>query len=90
MSVRADLTRRLARLEQRRGRIELPKLILICNAITPERRLSLAPGERVVTDWSTDVDGFVVGSERITTQPGDDGRRCDPVITWSGSISWVS
>lgn len=89
MSVRASLIRRLALLEQRCGRMEVPKFILICNRIEPERRRSLAPGEHIVTDWLSDVDGLVVGSERITTEPDDHGKQCDPVITWSHAISWV-
>lgn len=90
MDLRRTLAGRIARLEQRLGRIALPKFIVVCDRIEPERRARLAPGARIVTDWDSDVDGFVVARERLTTDPGDPGRRCEAVITWSRFITWKS
>jgi hypothetical protein len=88
MSISANLRFRLTRLEQRHGRTELPKFILLCTSDSTNSD-SLAPGERIVTDWITDIDGYVVGTKRITEDPDDHGRRCDPVVTWSRGISWI-
>jgi hypothetical protein len=38
----------------------------------------LAPNERVVNDWYRDLGGIVWSRERITTDPDDCGRRCEP------------
>jgi hypothetical protein len=87
MELRRTLAGRIARLEQRFGRVELRKFIVMCGSIGAERRVRLAPGERVVTDYYSDVDGFVLARERITTDPADEGRRAEPVVTWSRFLS---
>jgi hypothetical protein len=90
MNLRRTLTGRIARLEQRMGKIESPKFIIVCDPVEAERRARLAPGERIVTDWYSDVDGFVLARERLTTDYADQGRRCEPVVTWSRLITWKS
>ena len=90
MELTRILAGRIARLEQRLGRIELPKFIVMCGPIEAERRGRLAPGERMVTDWYSDVDGYVLARECITTDPADDGRRSEPLVTWSRFLSWKS
>jgi hypothetical protein len=68
MELRRTLAGRIARLEQRLGRIELPKFIVMCGPIEAERRVRLAPGERIVMDYHSDVDGYVLAREHITTE----------------------
>lgn len=86
MELRRTLAGRIARLEQRLGR-ELRKFIVMCGPIGAERRVRLAPGERIVTDYYSDVDGFVLARGRITTDPADEGQRSEPVVTWSRFLS---
>ena len=90
MNLRRTLAGRIARLEQLSGRTALPKFMIVCDTIEPDRRARLAPGERIVTDWTSDVDGFVLARERLTTDRADQGRRCEPVVTWSRFITWKS
>lgn len=86
--MKRDLLRRMTRLETRFGALDAPKFILLMDGNAQEPCKSLAPGERIVIDWYSDVDGFVLARERITTDPADDGRRCEPTVTWSGRIRW--
>lgn len=86
--MRRDLLRRITRLETSSGHVRLPKFVLVTNSIAREQRESIAAGERIVIDWVNDVDGFVNARERITTDPADEGRRCEPIVTWSRRISW--
>jgi hypothetical protein len=90
MELSRSLSRRIAKLEQRLWYVEMPKFIVLCTNITKERRDHLAPGERIVVDWLSDVDGFANAIERITTEPEDQGRRCPEVITWSRWVRWIS
>jgi hypothetical protein len=74
--MRKDLLRRIAQLEQRSLPKEIPPFVVIVDAIGAERRKSLADNERIVEDWFRNDHNFVLASERITSVPGDEGRRC--------------
>ena len=78
--MRRDLLRRLAKLEERDGPQALPLLrtVWITDCIEEPRRTALAPGERIVLDWYSDVNFEVLARERITTDLCDEGRRCEP------------
>ena len=80
MELRGSLARRIARLEQRLGGIEMPKFIVMDRPIEAERRAHLAPGERIVIDWYSDVCGWVSARERITTDPEDQGQQGEPTF----------
>ena len=82
------LARRLRRLELRHAIVEIPKFVVGTTTIDAERRASLTAGERIVWDWVSDMDGFVVARERITCYPADQGLRCTPVTTWTSSYRW--
>jgi hypothetical protein len=90
MNLRSTLAGRIARLEQHLGKIELPKFIIVCDPVDAERRVRLAPGERIVTDVESDLDGFVVARKRITMDTKDHGLRSEPMVTWSRFITWKS
>jgi hypothetical protein len=44
--------------------------------ISPERRKSMQPDERIVVDWYRNYIGVTEGRNRITTDPADQGRKC--------------
>jgi hypothetical protein len=75
--MRRDLERRLARLEQGQGAGHILRTIRVTDYIDEARRKALAPGERIVLDWYSDVDFGVLARERITTDPVDEGHRCE-------------
>jgi len=75
--MKKDLLRRLDRLEQRIGSIDLPRMVIA----TMIDETGLAPGERVVEDWLTDIDGWVTAELRVTSDPNDQGKRCTPVVS---------
>jgi hypothetical protein len=77
--MRRDLLRRLAKLEERDRPQALPLLrtVSITDCIEERQRKALAAGERIVLDWYSDVNFEVLARERITTDPGDEGRRCE-------------
>jgi hypothetical protein len=81
--MRRELLRRLAKLEERYRPPALPLLrtVWITDCIAPSRRQALAPGERIVLDWESEVNFEVSARERITTDPCDEGRRCEPSST---------
>jgi len=77
LTMKKDLLRRLDRLEQRIGSIDLPRMVIA----TMIDETGLAPGERVVEDWLTDIDGWVTAELRVTSDPNDQGKRCTPVVS---------
>jgi len=72
------LERRLARLEQRLGPIDLPGFVVVVKATYRKQRDSLAPDERIVHDWFRRDNGYVLARERSTANPDDEGQRCEP------------
>ena len=75
--MRRDLVRRMVQLEERyRSTEEWPAFVVVCNGIEPERRNRLAANERIVQDWFRNDNQFVLARERITSEAGDEGRRC--------------
>ena len=78
--MRRDLLRRLAKLEERRPNpLPLLRTVCITDFIEEPRRKTLAPGERIVLDWYSDVNFEVLARERITSDPCDQGHRCEPI-----------
>jgi len=59
MDFRRTLRGGVARLEQRSVKTEMPKLVVVCDTVGAERRVLVAPGTRIVTDWYNDVDGYL-------------------------------
>jgi hypothetical protein len=76
------LKKRLERLERQTPlavAIRWPLMLWNMRPLPQERIEKLAANERVVDDWYRDVVGGIVWSrERITTDPYDCGRRCEP------------
>ena len=76
--MRKDLFKRVAQLES----LVEPKpgllLVWVTHAIKTARKNCLADGERVVCDlYAWHSSGVAYGRERITTDPADEGRRCE-------------
>jgi hypothetical protein len=80
--VRKDLLRRLNQLEQKlRVKCRWPTGLVAPHRIHRERREALAEGERIVLDWyrcAYPEGGMFWSRERITTNPSDVGRMCQP------------
>ena len=72
---------RLSRLEHKLLDTSWPPVRLTVPKLDPERRENLVAGERIVTDWYQCIEpelGFIYSRERITTDPLDLGRICQP------------
>ena len=83
MPAKSRLKQRLCHLERLMARTILaarwPLMLWNMHPLPKERIEKLAANERVVNDWYRDVAGGIVWSrERITTDPDDCGRRCEP------------
>ena len=88
MTPKTTLLRRIERLEEQLGYMELPKIVILCGLAKQDYE-NLAPGERIVRDRIQDEDGFVIEEDRITNDPNDHGRRCEEIITWTRHIRWI-
>src|SRR5437867_4025131 len=77
------MKRRLHRLERLKGQLirpsaRWPLMLWSMRPLPKERTANLPANERVVHDWYRDVRGIVWTRERITTDPDDHGRKCEP------------
>jgi hypothetical protein len=61
----------------RQRRLEPPPFVAV-KWVQAKGRESLACGERIVRDWSSDHQGSFIARERITSDPADHGLRCEP------------
>jgi hypothetical protein len=52
--------------------------MFISHPIAEERRRNLEPGERIVLDYFRHAGLLIHAAERVTTDPQDHGRRCEP------------
>ena len=77
--MRRDLKRRIERLERDIGKQSLPWFVVTTRRTA---KLTLGPGERVVEDWLSADNGFLITEERITTDPNDFGKRCKQKLDW--------
>ena len=82
----AEMKRRLERLERLerlkarmvRHSARWPLMVWNMRPLPKERIENLAVNERVVNDWYRDIRGIVWMRERITAEPNDHGRKCEP------------
>ena len=73
-----ELLRRVERLERRTPHEpRWPTMVWMMDPLDQGIRAALAPGERIVDDWYRDLYGVVWARERITTNPTDQGQRCE-------------
>ncbi len=77
------MTRRLDRLERRRAGLAAPAArwpLMVWNMcpLPNESTRNLVGNERIDHDWYRDVCGIVSTRERITTDPEDKVRKCEP------------
>jgi len=52
-------------------------MVWMMDAVDEGVRAAMGPGERIVVDWYRDLYGVVWARERITTDPTDQGQRCE-------------
>jgi hypothetical protein len=76
--VQRKLISRIELLEARLIPKQVDPWVFISHPITEERRRNLEPGERVVLDYFRQNGFLIDAAERITTDPKDQGRRCEP------------
>ena len=74
----AKLCSRLEHLEARRTPKQTVCLVFVWRWIPKDRRENLAPGERIVQDHYRQCGQLINARQRITTDPDDHGRRCEP------------
>jgi hypothetical protein len=74
-----NLKRRIARLEQSIGKMSLPWMHVALTMEGPP----VGPGERIVEDWLSADNGLIVTLERVTSDPNDQGKRCQPKLDWA-------
>ncbi len=79
----AEMKRRLERVERLKAhmvRHSAPWPLMFWNMcpLPNERIESLTANERVVNDWYRDIRGIVWTRERVTADPDDQGRKCEP------------
>ena len=74
----AKLLNRLIQLECRVVERACPKFFIVTEQI-PENDLERLPdGQRIVLDCYRNNDNFVEARQRVTHDPNDDGRHCEP------------
>jgi L-ascorbate metabolism protein UlaG (beta-lactamase superfamily) len=76
--IRTKLLTRLAQLEVKLAPQICPNYIYIAEELPDERVYNLAPGERIVFDGYRHRGLLIDARNRITTDPKDLGRRCEP------------
>ena len=76
--MRKDLCRRLGQLERALAPAVCVAYVYIAEPLPPERKAQLVPGERIVLDHFRQRGALVEASQRIATNPRDQGRRCEP------------
>lgn len=74
----SKMCRRLQDLETRLIPRECPSCVFVMQPVDPRRRENLAQGERIVMDYFRHDGQLISAAERITTDPADAGRRCEP------------
>ena len=74
----AQLCRRLGQLQAQMTPQQIHSTVFIWHWIPKERRENLAPGERIVLDHYRRSGCAISALQRITTDPNDQGRRCEP------------
>ena len=72
------LDKRLDVLEQRLIPRVIPCMVFTMHALTPEQKQSLQPGERMVSDYYRRTGLLIYAAQRVTSDPKEQGRRCDP------------
>ena len=78
-----QMKQRLQRLERAKAHLvrvsaRWPLMFWNMRPLPRERIENLAANERVVSDWYRDIRGIVWTRERITADPSDMGRKCEP------------
>jgi hypothetical protein len=53
-------------------------MVFVVHALSPHSEENLAPGERIVLDYYRHCGLLIEARERITTDNGDEGLRCEP------------
>lgn len=76
--MRTDLLRRVERLEGLLARASCPVLLWVDSGPNDVRFGSLGPDERMVYDIYRIDGSWGEARRRITTDPSDHGRRCEP------------
>ena len=75
----SSLARRLRRLEVRvPEEATWPMWVWILVNVREQEQITVGPGERLVEDWYRDDNGVVSARLRVTADPQDEGRRCEP------------
>jgi hypothetical protein len=74
----AKLLSRLVQLESRMAERVCPSYFIVTQEIPQNRQCSLGDGERIVLDCYRHKGFLVEARQRVTTDPTDHGRRCDP------------
>jgi hypothetical protein len=77
----SSLEDRLRKLELKLSQCERPAmegLATVAHVVPRERQGKMATGERVVIDWYRIVGGVIWGRERLSDDPADRGRCCEP------------
>ena len=89
MTRKRTLLRRIEKLERWLDPVELPKMV-VAFGLAKQDYENMAPGERIVVDRISDVDGMLLIEDRITSDPHDPGRGCEEVLTcFSRHIRWI-
>ena len=53
-------------------------IVFNMHPLSPEEKLSLQPGERIASDHYRQIGYLIYAAQRITSDPKDQGRRCEP------------
>jgi hypothetical protein len=72
------LSKRLDILEQRLIPRVMPYAVFTMHPLQPEQTENLQPGERIVSDHYKQNGLLIYAAQRITSDPKDHGRRCEP------------
>ena len=72
------LSKRLDMLEQRRIPRAIPCMVFNMHPLSPEDKQNLQPGERIVSDHYRQTGYLIYAAQRVTSDPKDQGRRCEP------------
>ena len=72
------LSNRLDILEQRLIPKPIVYVVFNMHPLPPEQKQNLGPGERIVSDHYRHTGLLIYAAQRITSDPNDNGRQCDP------------